>query len=109
MIAEYISAALARATYEKIEDKRNPYYGRVPTLKGVWATGKSLEECRNHLADVIEGWLIVRLRKGLPIPPVGKNRVRAARAPNPHRGDIGVELLKRILKTVSQEEWQEGG
>ncbi len=80
MIVEYINAALARATYEQIEDKRNPYYGQVRGLQGVWATGKTLEQCRNHLADVIEGWLIVRLRKGLPIPPIGKHQVKAARA-----------------------------
>ncbi len=80
MIVEYINAALARATYERIEDKRNPYYGQVRGLKGVWATGKTLEECRNHLAEVIEGWLIVRLRKGLAIPPIGKHQVKAARA-----------------------------
>ncbi len=80
MIAEYISAALARATYEQIEDKRNPYYGQVRGLKGVWATGKTLEECRDHLAEVVEGWLIVRLRKGLPIPAIGKHQVKAARA-----------------------------
>ena len=80
MIVEYINAALARATYERIEDKRNPYYGQVRGLKGVWATGKTLEACRNQLAEVIEGWLIVRLRKGLPIPPIGKHQVKAARA-----------------------------
>lgn len=79
MIVEYINAALARATYEKIEDKPDPYYGEVPVLKGVWATGKTLEECRSHLAEVIEGWLIVRLKKGLNIPPIGKNQVKAAR------------------------------
>ncbi len=80
MIVEYINAALARAAYEKIEDVANPYYGQVPVLKGVWATGKTLEECRGHLAEVIEGWLIVRLRKGLTIPPIGKHQVKAARA-----------------------------
>jgi predicted RNase H-like HicB family nuclease len=46
----------------------------------VWATGKTLEECRNHLAEVIEGWLIVRLRNGLAIPPIGKHQIKAARA-----------------------------
>lgn len=68
MIVEYINAALARATYERIEDKANSYYAQVPILKGVWATGRTLEECRGHLAEVIEGWLIVRLRQGLVIP-----------------------------------------
>ncbi|MEI6457164.1 MAG: hypothetical protein WCO93_12815 [bacterium] len=28
------------------------------------------EECQKNLVDVIEGWIIVRLRRGLPTPPV---------------------------------------
>ncbi|MCX9009618.1 MAG: type II toxin-antitoxin system HicB family antitoxin [Candidatus Methanoperedens sp.] len=70
MILEYINAALEKAKYEIIEDDE-PYYGEVPELKGVWATGKTLEECRKNLAETIEGWIILRLRKGLPIPPIG--------------------------------------
>ena len=75
MIIQYIEAALARARYEVIRDEE-PYYGEVPDLKGVWATGKTLEECRTKLSEVIEGWIIIRLRKGLPIPPLGKYRVK---------------------------------
>ena len=75
MITEYIKAALDRAKFEIIKDEE-PYYGEVPELKGVWATGKTLEECRSNLAEVIDGWLVVRLHRGLPIPPLGKYRVR---------------------------------
>ena len=75
MIVEYIEAALARARYEIIRDEE-PYYGEVPGLKGVWATGKTLEECRKKLSEVIEGWIIVRIRKGLPIPPLGRYRIK---------------------------------
>lgn len=71
MIIEYIKEALDRAKYEIIKDEE-PYYGEVPGLQGVWATGKTLEECRQNLADVIDGWIIVRLRRGLPIPPLGE-------------------------------------
>ena len=71
MIVEYIKEALNRARYEIIKDEE-PYYGEVPGLQGVWATGKTLEECRRNLADVIDGWIIVRLRRGLPIPPLGE-------------------------------------
>ena len=78
MIVEYIEAALARANYEIIRDEE-PYYGEVPNLKGVWATGKTLEECRKKLAEVIEGWIIIRLKKGLPIPPLGKYRIKEPR------------------------------
>jgi len=70
LITQYIEAALSRATYEIIEDEE-PYYGEVPELEGVWATGKTLEECRRNLAEVIDGWLVVRLRRGLDIPSIG--------------------------------------
>lgn len=74
MIREYIKAALERAKYEIITDEE-PYYGEVPELEGVWATGKTLEECRKNLIEVIEGWLVVRLKRGLPIPPLGEDRI----------------------------------
>ena len=75
MIIEYIETALSRANYEIINDEE-PYYGEISELKGVWATGKTLEECRKKLSEVIEGWIVIRLRKGLPIPPLGKYRIK---------------------------------
>jgi len=42
---------------------------------------------RKQLAEVIDGWIIIRLKKGLPIP-------------NPHKKEIGVDLLIRILGIV---------
>jgi predicted RNase H-like HicB family nuclease len=67
IITEYISAALNKAKYKLIENAE-PYYGEVHGLDGVWATGKSLEECRRNLAEVIDGWLIVTLKRGIIIP-----------------------------------------
>nr|WP_253704837.1 hypothetical protein [Thermus scotoductus] len=42
-LTRYLEEAMARARYELIEDEE-PYYGEVPDLPGVWATGKSLRE-----------------------------------------------------------------
>ena len=84
MISEYIEAALARAKYEIIKDKE-PYYGEVLGLDGVWATGKTLEKCRKNLAEVIDGWIVVRLGKGLPIPPIGKHKIE-----EPKRLKVGI-------------------
>ncbi|HZV46384.1 MAG TPA: type II toxin-antitoxin system HicB family antitoxin [Thermodesulfovibrionales bacterium] len=75
MLIEYIEEALKRARYEIIEDEE-PYYGQVAELKGVWATGKSLEECRNSLREVIEGWIILSIKKGLPIPRLGDFEIK---------------------------------
>ncbi|MEE8168586.1 MAG: type II toxin-antitoxin system HicB family antitoxin [Candidatus Hydrothermarchaeales archaeon] len=74
MIIEYIQAALEKAKYEMIEDEE-PFYGEVPGLEGVWATGKTLEDCRKNLGEVIEGWIIIRLRKGLPIPVISRHKI----------------------------------
>jgi len=78
MIIEYVQAALERARYEKIDDP-SPYYGEVPALRGVWATGKTLESCRDNLRETIEGWIIVRLRRGLAIPKLGRIELEPAR------------------------------
>ncbi|MGB9885732.1 MAG: type II toxin-antitoxin system HicB family antitoxin [Moorellales bacterium] len=74
MLTEYIEAALAEARYELIQDQE-PYYGEVPGLRGIWATGKTLEDCRRNLKEVLEGWIVLRLRRGLPIPPIGDCRI----------------------------------
>ena len=71
MITEYIEAALAKVTYEIIQDEE-PYYGEIPGLQGVWASGKTLEECRCNLAEAIEDWVLLSIAKGLPIPALGE-------------------------------------
>lgn len=75
MLTEYVEEALKRARYELIDDKE-PYYGEVAELKGVWATGKTLEECRNNLKEVIEGWIILSIKKELPIPKLGDFEIK---------------------------------
>lgn len=71
MILQYVRAAMEQAHYELIDDPE-PYYGEIPECEGVWAAGKTLEECRRNLEEVLEGWIVVRLQRGLPIPPIGE-------------------------------------
>ena len=71
MLLQYIQTALEHAHYEIIEDAE-PFYGEVPALAGIWATGKTLEECRRNLAEAIEDWVLFSIAKGLPIPALGE-------------------------------------
>jgi predicted RNase H-like HicB family nuclease len=71
MLLEYIQTALESAKYEIIDDEE-PYYGEIPALVGVWATGKTLEECRRNLAEAVEDWVLFSIAKGLPIPVLGE-------------------------------------
>ena len=59
MLLDYLNAALERATYEKIADEE-PYYGEIPGVQGVWATGRTLEECRRRLMRALEDWSVER-------------------------------------------------
>lgn len=76
MLTQYIQAAMDRAQYEMIDDEE-PFYGEVPGLDGVWATGETLEGFRRQLAEAIEDWLLFSLAKGLPIPALGNLAIRA--------------------------------
>jgi predicted RNase H-like HicB family nuclease len=67
MIQNYISNYLNKAKYELIDGGKN-FYAEIKELRGVWATGKTLEECRENLVNTLEGWIILRLRKNLPVP-----------------------------------------
>jgi len=67
MLLAYIQQALEHATHEIIDDEE-PYYSEVPELRGIWATGKSIEECRRNLMAATEDWLLFSIAKGLPIP-----------------------------------------
>ncbi len=80
MFAEYIQAALDRAQYKLIENPE-PVFGEVPELEGVWATGKTVEECRRELISVIEGWIALRLRMGDAIPPIGRFTINVSTEP----------------------------
>lgn len=69
MLNEYITAAMSTAKFEVIEDKE-PYYGEIPSLPGVWATGNSLEECKKVLLSVLKEWIVLRFRFGKNLPPI---------------------------------------
>ena len=76
MLTEYIEEALRRARYELIDDPGTPYYGEVPELPGVWASGETLEACRCELKDVVEGWILISVKQSLPIPPLGSLEIK---------------------------------
>jgi predicted RNase H-like HicB family nuclease len=81
MLSQYLNAAMRQARYELI-DNPQPFYGEIPVCRGVWATGSTLEECRQELLETLEEWLVLCLQKALPIPEIeGINIVSAEPAP----------------------------
>jgi len=68
MIIDYCQKALEKAEYKKLED--GTWFAEIPGFRGVWAHGKSVEECRKELITVLEEWLVLKLRDKDPIPAV---------------------------------------
>ena len=68
MVTNYIQAAMRQAHYELLED--NTFYGEISGFQGVFANADTLEACREQLQEVLEGWIVLGLRLGHPLPVV---------------------------------------
>ncbi len=66
MLSAYITKKLKEARYKLL--KNGSYFGEIPTLKGVWANAKDLESCRKELQEVLENWLLLKIRDREKIP-----------------------------------------
>ena len=69
MLIEYIDKALKKAEYKKLED--GTWFTEIPGFEGVWANGKTVEKCRAELREVLDEWLVLKLKDGDPIPSLG--------------------------------------
>jgi predicted RNase H-like HicB family nuclease len=69
MLLEYIQAALRHAKYEILPDDGD-YYGAIPECARVNANADTLEDCRDQVREVVEEWVLFRLRRNLPIPAI---------------------------------------
>jgi predicted RNase H-like HicB family nuclease len=70
MLTRYINEAMKRARYRTLEDGTS--FGQIPGLAGVWANEATVDECRHVLQEVLEEWLVLKIRDGDPIPRLGR-------------------------------------
>jgi len=66
MLSEYIAKKLKGARYKLLKDRT--YFGEIPGLRGVWANAKNLERCREELREVLEDWLLLKVRSREAVP-----------------------------------------
>lgn len=72
MFTDYVQYVMSKlAVFELIKDDE-PYYGFIKGFKGVWAQGKTLKECEETLREVLEEWMILKLRKNQFLPTTKK-------------------------------------
>lgn len=66
MLTEYIQKALEKAHYKFLED--GTWFAEIPGFQGVWANAATVEECRHELTEVLEEWLVLKIRDRDPSP-----------------------------------------
>ncbi|SMB98020.1 Uncharacterised protein family UPF0150 [Thermanaeromonas toyohensis ToBE] len=62
VFTSFIDAAMKEAIVEKLSD--GTFYAEIPSCPGVWADGKTKKECLETLQEVLEEWLLFKLREG---------------------------------------------
>jgi len=64
---------MKRARYKTMAD--GTWFGRIPGLAGVWANEPAQHRCREVLQEVLDEWLILKIRDHDPIPQLGRIRL----------------------------------
>ena len=66
MLSEYLDKKLKQARYKRLVD--GSYFGEVPSAHGVWANARTLGACRSELKEVLEDWLLLKIRNKEAVP-----------------------------------------
>ncbi|OGI56924.1 antitoxin HicB [Candidatus Nomurabacteria bacterium RIFCSPHIGHO2_02_FULL_37_13] len=66
MMSKFIEQKLKMAKYKLL--KNGTFFAEIPSIRGVWANAKTLEKCREELAEVLEEWMFLHIREKKNIP-----------------------------------------
>ncbi|MEK9165635.1 MAG: type II toxin-antitoxin system HicB family antitoxin [Patescibacteria group bacterium] len=77
MLTQYINNLISQARYEILKDDGS-FYGEIPGIQGIWANEKTLAECQNTLREVLEEWLLIKLRRNEKVPVIQKVNLNIA-------------------------------
>lgn len=66
MITNFIKQKMAKAKYKVLKDKT--HFGSIAGLKGVWASARTREACQKELQEVLEEWLVLKIKSEKSAP-----------------------------------------
>lgn len=72
-LSSYIEAALASARYKTLADRT--CFGEIPACKGVWTNAKTMKQGKEELREVLEDWIVLKLRGNEDLPAVHGKRL----------------------------------
>lgn len=66
MLSEFLTKTSKMARFKQLKDGN--YFGEIPGFPGVWASAKTRERCKKELREVLEDWLLLKVRDRERIP-----------------------------------------
>jgi predicted RNase H-like HicB family nuclease len=78
MILEYVSKAIESTSYKLLDD--GTWFAEIPGFEGVWANAPTVESCRKELIEVLEEWLLLKVRDSDEIPALEGIQLRITRS-----------------------------
>lgn len=66
MFYSYLFKKMKAAKYKILKD--GTYFGEIPGIPGVWTDAKNLEDCRQELQEVLEEWVLLKIRSREQVP-----------------------------------------
>ncbi len=71
MFSTYVARKMKAAEYKILKD--GMFFGEIPGADGVWASEKTLENCRKELQEVLEDWVLLKIRSRERVPGLRLN------------------------------------
>jgi hypothetical protein len=68
MLTRYIQAAMKRSAYRLLPNRH--VFGEIPGFPGLWSEERNVDRCRDVLQEVLEEWIILKLRDGDKLPRI---------------------------------------
>ena len=96
---EYMRLPYTRIVRE-INDDGHYFYGQILELDGCQSTGETLDEMYRNLDEAMEGYIEVKLEKGMPIP--------LPESMNNYSGKFVVRIPKSLHYKLALEAEKEG-
>lgn len=99
-LEDYLKLPYTKIVQEINDGSSHYFYGKILELDGCQSTGDTLEELYESMNEAMEGYLEIKLEKGLPIPvPVSQDD---------YSGKFVVRVPKSLHQRLSVEAEKEG-
>lgn len=99
-INEYMKLPYTKLIQEINDESGHYFYGKILELDGCQSTGDTIEELYESLNEAMEGYIEIKIEKGLPIPEPDQT--------DSYSGKFVIRLPKTLHKRLAIEAEREG-